>query len=100
MAHTEGVHGLSLCAYCYIALQQPLLYVKQTNVLVASTGNHTITTNWVTKPVQGKRQKYATEGSIKGTEDTKVNPWGLFQWAGYMSSFNNCAHKVHQHKMH
>jgi len=42
------------------------------------------TLNWAARPVQGKRQKYATEGSIKGIEDTKVNPWGLFPWTGYM----------------
>jgi hypothetical protein len=45
MRHREGIHGLSLCTYCYISLQQPLLYVKQHNVLVASTSNHTVTTN-------------------------------------------------------
>jgi len=39
----------------------------------------------VARPVQEKRQMYATEGSIKVTEDTEdVNPWGLFPWTGYM----------------
>ena len=36
------------------------------------------TLNRAARPVQGKRQKYATEGNIQGTEDMKVNPWGLF----------------------
>jgi len=43
--HREGVHGLYLCTYCYISLQQPLLYVKEPNVLVARTGKHTVISN-------------------------------------------------------